>query len=106
LFVPSNETQQGLFQENIKYFLEKQRAGVVSLKKYMLYLLPPCEQTYQIHKISPNEILGVFVDNTDIGGKPNQSNDQRRSLAAIDDIDVSEVLPLLENPDIAEMLNH
>ena len=65
LFIPSNDTQLGVFNEYVKYFLEKQRAGVVTLKKHMLYLLPPCEATNQVYAISDNEILGVFADNTD-----------------------------------------
>ena len=60
-FVASNETQNAQFQEYIKYFLERNRAGVATLHDSVLYLLPPCATTNEIHKITDNEILGVFV---------------------------------------------
>ena len=75
-FVPANQTQEALFNEYLKYFLEKQRAGVVSLKKYVLYLLPPCEETFQIHPFGQNEILGVFVNGDEAmrGNNPLEKN--------------------------------
>jgi hypothetical protein len=66
VFVPANGTQLSLFEEYKKYFEEKQRAGVVTLKKNTLYLLPPCEEAYKIHKIGQNEILGIFTDNSEV----------------------------------------
>jgi hypothetical protein len=53
----------------LKYFVEKQRAGVVSLKKHVLYLLPPCEENFKIHPFGNNEILGVFVNIEDVSAK-------------------------------------
>ena len=65
IFIPSNDTQLGVFNEYVKYFLEKQRAGVVTLKRHILYLLPPGEATNKVYPVSENEILGVFVENSD-----------------------------------------
>jgi len=62
-FAPSNETQIRPFQEYIKYFLERERAGVISLPNHSLYLLPPCEKAFAIYKFGYNELLGVLVDN-------------------------------------------
>lgn len=62
VFSPSNETQKAMFDDYIQYFRSKDRAGVVPLKKMHLYLLPPCEQAFQIHKFGEDQILGVFVD--------------------------------------------
>jgi fibrillarin-like rRNA methylase len=67
-FVASNETQAGLFNDYVKYFLEKGRAGVVSLKKHCLYILPPCEEAFKIRKFNEKEMLGVFVDINDADG--------------------------------------
>jgi SPOC domain. len=68
-FVPANQTQEALFTDYLKYFLEKQRAGVVSLKKHVLYLLPPTEETFKIHPFGNNEILGVFVNIDEVSAK-------------------------------------
>jgi SPOC domain len=62
LFSPSNETFLNLFTEYLKYFNDKQRAGVIQLKKSTLYLVPPNEETFKIHPFKPTEFLGVFVD--------------------------------------------
>jgi len=40
---------------------EKERAGVVILKDYYLYILPPGEAANKIKPIGPNEMLGVFI---------------------------------------------
>ena len=66
VFVPTNGTQESLFEEYKKYFEEKQRAGVVTLKKNVLYLMPPCEEAFKIHKFGQNEMLGVFTDNGEV----------------------------------------
>jgi len=66
VFVPTNGTQASLFEEYKKYFEEKSRAGVVTLKKNVLYLMPPCEEAFKIHKFGQNEILGVFTDNGEV----------------------------------------
>jgi len=65
-FTPAHESQVGLFQEYIKYFLERERAGVISLPNYSLYLLPPCEKAFAIYKFGYNELLGILVDNKEI----------------------------------------
>ena len=55
-----------MFTDYLEYFLDKKRAGVVTLKKNVLYILPPCEEAFKIRKFGPNEMLGVFVDGLDV----------------------------------------
>jgi hypothetical protein len=66
IFRPAGETHLSLFNDYLKYFAEKQRAGVVTLKKNTLYILPPCEETFKIQKFGQNELLGIFSDLSDI----------------------------------------
>jgi len=54
IFWPSNKTCVDKFKEYIKYFTNKKRAGVVNLKNYMLYLIPPGETANKIYKIGQN----------------------------------------------------
>ena len=60
--MPSNDTQKAGFNEYITYFRSKQRAGVVTLRKMLLYLLPPCEQAFKLHQFAEGQMLGVFTD--------------------------------------------
>ncbi len=62
VFTPSNETQNNIFVDYINYFNEKQRAGVVTIRNYLLYLLPPGEESRKIHEIKDLQMLGVFAD--------------------------------------------
>ena len=62
IFSPSSETQLGPFNEHMKYFLDRNRAGVVSLRKHALYLLPPSEKAFSFHKFRQSELLGIIVD--------------------------------------------
>ena len=62
VFTPSNETQNNIFVDYINYFNEKQRAGVVTIRNYLLYLLPPGDESKKIHEIKDLQILGVFAD--------------------------------------------
>lgn len=62
LFLPSNETQKKVFDDYITYFRSKERAGVVALKKMLLYLLPPSEEAFHLHKFEEGQLLGVFAD--------------------------------------------
>ena len=62
VFTPSNETQNNIFADYITYFNEKQRAGVVNIRNYLLYLLPPGEESKKIHEVKDLQILGVFAD--------------------------------------------
>ena len=62
IFTPSNETQNNIFVDYINYFNEKQRAGVVTIRNYLLYLLPPGEESKKIFEIKDLQILGVFAD--------------------------------------------
>eukprot|EP01017_Pseudomicrothorax_dubius_P046802 TRINITY_DN8298_c0_g1_i3.p1 TRINITY_DN8298_c0_g1~~TRINITY_DN8298_c0_g1_i3.p1 ORF type:complete len:113 (-),score=29.87 TRINITY_DN8298_c0_g1_i3:149-487(-) len=61
--MPSDETQKEIFEEYVKYFQEKQRAGVVELRNKTIYLLCPGEHADRIHKIKDNELLGIFTEN-------------------------------------------
>jgi RNA recognition motif-containing protein len=59
----SNETQQEAFQEYVKYFSQKQRAGYVGIKNALLYICPPLEQIKNLYtKLEDTQLLGVFVD--------------------------------------------
>jgi hypothetical protein len=40
---PSNEVDNQSFEEYIKYFKEKERAGVIQTLEYYIYVLPKCE---------------------------------------------------------------
>lgn len=78
IFTPSNETQNTIFLDYINYFNEKQRAGVVTIRNFYLYLLPPGEEAKKIYsEIKELQILGVF---TDINA-PN--NDQQPGIVEI-----------------------
>eukprot|EP01016_Furgasonia_blochmanni_P024699 TRINITY_DN2666_c0_g1_i15.p1 TRINITY_DN2666_c0_g1~~TRINITY_DN2666_c0_g1_i15.p1 ORF type:complete len:584 (-),score=126.82 TRINITY_DN2666_c0_g1_i15:236-1987(-) len=70
-FTPSNDTQIGMFEEYTKYFTEKKRAGVVQLSDHNIYILPPCEAAFALHKFNDNELLGVISDSvsTDAEGR-------------------------------------
>ena len=82
-FTPSDETQTKTFSEYIKYFLERDRAGFVSLKNYILYLLPPCEKAFEIHGFKEHELLGVIVD-TQEASESNITKLRSHRLKAID----------------------
>lgn len=115
-FVASNETQNGQFQEYIKYFLERNRAGVATLHDSVLYLLPPCEITNGIQKITDNEILGIFVSTEEPAPEVSQleitKQKSKESIPQTDDIDteldanfdVNEVMSILNNTDIEKLL--
>ena len=64
-FEASNNTQENAFQEYIRYFSEKERAGYVPMKEKVLYICPPIESVKKIHsELQDNFLLGVFVDPT------------------------------------------
>ena len=87
----SNETQQDLFDEYLKYFSSKQRAGYISMKTSVLYICPPIEEAKAIYpEITPNQLLGVFLDTTK---KPEKAKDPH----------LQEILKILQNP---EALKH
>lgn len=114
LFVPSNETQNGIFQEYITYFKEKARAGVIPLRNHTLYIFPSCEESKKYHHLRENQLLGVFVKASDDrqvnsvamnqGGevKNEKSNE---SLSNIDK-ELSNLKPLLENEEFMNILNN
>lgn len=63
IFTPSNETQNSIFLDYINYFNEKKRVGVVPIRNFYIYLLPPGEESKKIYpEIKELQILGVFVD--------------------------------------------
>lgn len=68
-FCPQNETQCEPFDEYLKYFTEKDRAGVVSLKNHTMYILPPCEISRKFYQNPKKHLLGIFV-NTNADSKP------------------------------------
>jgi len=116
-FTPAHESQVGLFQEYIKYFLERERAGVISLPNYSLYLLPPCEKAFAIYKFGYNELLGILVDNKEIqSGDFSQADKEKREeeeeeqpkddidMEEEDNIDVNEVMSILNNTDLEKLL--
>ena len=51
-----------MFKEYINYFQDKKRAGVVTIRNIILYLVPPCEEINEYYKINDNEILGLLCD--------------------------------------------
>ena len=61
-FCPQNETQCEQFDDHLKYFNEKQRAGVVNLKNMTLYIIPPCEISRKFYKNPKKHLLGIFVN--------------------------------------------
>ena len=87
----SNETQQELFNEYLKYFSSKQRAGFIAMKSSVLYICPPIEEAKKMYpEIKDSQLLGVFLDTTK---KPEKSKDPH----------LEEILKLLKNP---EALKH
>lgn len=85
----SNETQQDAFQEYVKYFTKKQRAGYVSIKNTLLYICPPVEQIKKIYaKLEDSQLLGVFVDPNKKAEKVNESSK------------LEELISLLQRPDV------
>lgn len=85
----SNETQQDAFQEYVKYFTKKQRAGYVSIKNTLLYICPPVEQIKKIYaKLDDSQLLGVFVDPNKKVEKVNESSK------------LEELISLLQRPEV------
>lgn len=66
-FIPTDNSQNELFNGLLRYFLERDRAGFISLEHHTLYLLPPCEKTSEFHQIGHNELLGLIFDTKDSG---------------------------------------
>ena len=64
-FIPSDNNHGEQFSGLVKYFLERNRAGFISLDNHTLYLLPPCEKTSEFHPIGNNELLGIIFDSKD-----------------------------------------
>ena len=62
VFSPNNETQSSIFEEYIKYFEEKSRAGVVNLKDVSLYVLAPSEISRKFYKSPKKHLLGIFFN--------------------------------------------
>ena len=59
----SDPTQEGRFSEYVKYLREKQRAGVVTMRESVLFIVPSGEEADQFGtSVAPNELLAVFVD--------------------------------------------
>ena len=85
----SNETQQEAFQEYVKYFSQKQRAGYVGIKDALLYICPPLEQIKNLYsKLEDSQLLGVFVD-------PNKKIEKVKDTSKLD-----ELIDLLQRPEV------
>jgi hypothetical protein len=93
----SNETQQESFQEYVKYFSKKERAGYVAIKNLLLYICPPVNQIRSLYsKLEDNQMLGVFVD-------PNKKVEKAKDKAKVEEFDkkkLEELIGLLERPDV------
>lgn len=60
---PQNITQCEIFNEYMKYFNEKERVGVIYIKKdFILYLISPCEFSKKFYRNPKKHLLGVLVD--------------------------------------------
>jgi len=64
LLTPSSELYQTGFEEYIKYFQEKQRAGYAVSSQFQIYILPPCKQAEMLCKFSPmkQQLLAILVE--------------------------------------------
>ncbi len=51
-----------MFTEYLKYFAEKQRVGVVTLKKHVLYIVPPIDAARAQHSFKDNQLLGILAN--------------------------------------------
>ena len=93
----SNETQQESFQEYVKYFSKKERAGYVAIKNLLLYICPPVSMIKGIYeKLEDNQMLGVFVD-------PNKKVEKAKDKGKVEEYDkkkLEELIGLLERPDV------
>ena len=85
----SNETQQDAFQEYVKYFSQKQRAGYITIKDALLYICPPLEQIKNLYsKLEDSQLLGVFVN-------PNKKVEKIKDTSKLD-----ELIDLLQRPEV------
>lgn len=75
IFWPSNETCIQKFNEYIRYFKKKERAGVVNLEKHILYLIPPGTTANKIYKVKEGRMLGIFASLDDINAKKSPPKD-------------------------------
>ena len=90
-FEASNETQQDGFLEYVNYFKEKQRAGYIGIKNFILYICPPCELAKGLfNTLENNQLLGVFVDPT------------RKIEKVKDTSKLEELIELLQRPEVVK----
>eukprot|EP00743_Colponemidia_sp_Colp-15_P009402 GILK01010279.1.p1 GENE.GILK01010279.1~~GILK01010279.1.p1 ORF type:complete len:815 (-),score=156.83 GILK01010279.1:129-2543(-) len=62
LFQPSDDSHNVIDKEYIRYFQEKDRVGVVTLRRGLLYIVPPSEFASSLYPaISANQMLGIMV---------------------------------------------
>lgn len=59
-FKASNKLNQEAFQDYIKYFIKKNRAGIIFTNLYLIYLLPPKDDLHLPYKLKQNELLALF----------------------------------------------
>ena len=62
---PNNETQCEMFDEYIKYFEEKERAGVITIRNgFTLYVIAPCEFSRKFYQNPKKHLLGLMIKST------------------------------------------
>ena len=85
----SNETQQEAFQEYVRYFSQKQRAGYIGIKNALLYICPPLAQIKNLYsKLDDTHLLGVFVD-------PARKKEKVKDTSKLE-----ELIDLLQRPEV------
>ncbi len=55
-----NKQNQEAFNDYVKYFIKKNRGGIVFANEYLIYILPPKDDLNLPYKIKSNELLGLF----------------------------------------------
>lgn len=59
-FKAVNKLNQEAFNDYIRYFIKKNRGGIIFSNEYLIYLLPPKEDLNLPYKVNPNELLAFF----------------------------------------------
>lgn len=59
-FRASDRINQPIFDNYVRYFQEKGRAGIIETQSYLIFLIPPGVPVKHAYDIAPNELLGIF----------------------------------------------
>lgn len=59
-FKAANNLNVNAFNEYINYFINKNRAGIIQAKSYLIYLIPPIENLPLPYPIKNDEMLALF----------------------------------------------